>query len=168
MKKSRLYVCLSISLALASILASCASDEGAKKAETQQTKTDVASPATLPLPAPESHEQTAEKQARATAQSELESLVVLYNNGDFQTEIKRFNSNIEVLKPFKDLELLGLKYTAFSYCLIGRKALCKQQFEKAFKLDPTFDLKDGEKGHPIWGKVFDRVKKKDGAKPQKS
>ena len=60
------------------------------------------------------------------------------------------------------MQLEALKYTAFSYCLIGRTVSCRQQFEKAFKLDPGFDLAAGEKGHPLWGPVFAKVKKKEG------
>jgi hypothetical protein len=92
----------------------------------------------------------------------LDGIVALYNNGDYNGEIKRFTSVGEALKPYKDLELQGYKYTAFSYCLTRRTTLCRQQFENAFKLDPSFDLSTGEKGHPLWGPVFARVKKKEG------
>jgi hypothetical protein len=49
---------------------------------------------------------------------------------------------------------------AFSYCVSARQALCKQQFEKALKLDPAFSLAPGEHGHPLWGPVFERAAKK--------
>jgi hypothetical protein len=49
---------------------------------------------------------------------------------------------------------------AFSYCVTSRQTLCRQQFEKALKIDPAFDLAPGEKGHPLWGAVFDRAKKR--------
>jgi hypothetical protein len=160
MKKSRICTCFSIILVSASLLSSCVTDDQANKTDISQ-KPIAPAPVTPPVPPPESPEQIAEKAAHAAAQSEFDSIVALYNNGDYHGEIKRFTGSSEMLKPYKDLELQGMKYTAFSYCLIGRLALCKQQFEKAFKLDPSFDLKDGEKGHPIWGKVFDRVKKKE-------
>jgi hypothetical protein len=48
---------------------------------------------------------------------------------------------------------------AFSYCLTSRTTLCRQQFEKARKLDPTFDPEPGELGHPMWGKTWLKAKK---------
>ena len=162
MKKLRSYASFAITLALASLLSSCATDDQAKKVEVPPPQPMVAEPIKPPAPPPETPEQIAEKAARAAAQAELDNIVALYNNGDYHGEIKHFGSAAEILKPYKDLELQGLKYTAFSYCLIGRTALCRQQFEKAVKLDPSFDLLPGEKGHPLWGPVFDRVKKKAG------
>jgi hypothetical protein len=166
MKKSRIYACVVISLAFGSLLSSCVTDENAKKAEAQQAKPVVATPVAPPSPPPETPEQMAEKAARAAAQEELDNIIALYNNGDYHGEIKRFTSPNDLLKPYKDLEIQGLKYTAFSYCLIGKLVLCKQQFEHAFKLDPSFALAKGEQNHPIWGKVFDRVKKKEAGQAQ--
>jgi hypothetical protein len=162
MKKPRIYVSVTIAFALASLLSSCAEDQ-VKKTEVPPAQPVVVEPAKPPAPPPETPEQIAEKAARAAAQTDLDSLIALYNNGDYHGEIKHFGSSTEVLKPYKDLELQGLKYTAFSYCLIGRTSLCRQQFEKAVKLDPSFDLLPGEKGHPLWGPVFERVKKKEGS-----
>ena len=54
---------------------------------------------------------------------------------------------------------MSLKYMAFSYCVTSRQTLCKQQFDKAFKISPTFDLAPGEKGHPLWTPMFERAKK---------
>jgi hypothetical protein len=89
----------------------------------------------------------------------LDSGIALYNNGDYRGAIKRFATIYDNLKPYKDMELLALKFTAFSYCVTGHAPMCKQEFEKAVKLDPSFDLDQGEKGHPLWGPVFERVKK---------
>jgi hypothetical protein len=161
MKKSRIYVGFVLSLTIGTLLSSCVTDENAKNAEAQQAKPVVTAPVAPPPPPPETPEQMAEKAARAAAQEELDSIIALYNNGDYHGEIKRFTGPNDFLKPYKDLEIQGLKYTAFSYCLIGKIVLCKQQFEHAFKLDPSFDLAKGEQNHPIWGKVFDRVKKKE-------
>lgn len=162
MKKSRIYVNFAMTLALASLLCACATDDAAKKPDAVPPKPVATKTATPPPPPPESPERIAERTARAAAQGEYDSIVALYNNGDYHGEIKRFNSAGDILKPYRDLELQGMKFTAFSYCLIGRTLLCRQQFEKAIKLDPTFDLEPGEKGHPLWGPVFTRVKKKEG------
>ncbi len=104
-----------------------------------------------PVPVPPTPEQLA-----------LREGVEMYNRGDFKDAIKRL-SVPEVSNGSKATQLAALKYTAFSYCLTGRQTLCRQQFDKAFKLDPAFDLAQGEHGHPMWGKAFDRAKK--GRKP---
>ncbi|MBI3230981.1 MAG: TssQ family T6SS-associated lipoprotein, partial [Burkholderiales bacterium] len=59
----------------------------------------------------------------------------------------------------KAVQIDAAKFMAFSYCVTNRNALCRQQFERALKLDPSFDLAAGEKGHPLWGPVFLKAKK---------
>ena len=58
-----------------------------------------------------------------------------------------------------DTQTTALKYLAFSFCVTRRQAQCQAQFENALKLDPAFDLEPAERGHPLWGPVFERVKK---------
>ncbi len=85
----------------------------------------------------------------------------LYNNGDYKNAIKRLGGAREIWPTGpKATQIAALKYMAFSYCVTGRKTLCRQQFEKAIKLDPAFDLAPGENGHPLWGPTFVRAKKK--------
>jgi hypothetical protein len=81
----------------------------------------------------------------------------LYNDGDFNAAIKRLSSN-EVSGGSLRTRLTALKYTAFSYCVTSRPAQCRQSFEKALKLDPSFNLAPGERGHPLWGPVFEKAR----------
>jgi len=155
----RTYAGYAITIVMVALLCSCV-DEQVKKVE--PTPPPVETPAPPPPPV-ETQEQIAAKAARAAAQSEFDGIFALYTDGDYRGEIKRFSTAEESLKPYKDLELDALKYTAFSYCVLGRQVQCRQQFEKALKIDPSFDLKEGEKGHPLWGPVFKRVKKKEGS-----
>jgi hypothetical protein len=53
---------------------------------------------------------------------------------------------------------MALKYQAFSYCVTSRPAPCRQAFDRALRLDPSFDLAPGEHGHPLWGPVFTKAK----------
>ncbi|MES2901506.1 MAG: TssQ family T6SS-associated lipoprotein [Pseudomonadota bacterium] len=100
-----------------------------------------------PAPAPQlSPEQLALKEG-----------IDLYNKGDFNDAIKRLGSS-DIANGSRAGQLSALKYTAFSYCVTNRATLCRQSFEKAFKLDPAFDLAPGEHGHPLWGKAFLRAK----------
>ena len=96
---------------------------------------------------------------QAAARKDLNAGIDLYNAGDYGGAIKQLSGSNNIWKADKAIQLDALKYTAFSYCVTGRQVLCKQQFEKAVKLDPSFDLAPGEKGHPLWEPVFDKVKK---------
>jgi curli biogenesis system outer membrane secretion channel CsgG len=84
--------------------------------------------------------------------------VALYNKGDYNGAIKRLGQADVIAGP-KAVQLAGLKYSAFSYCVTARQMLCRQQFDKALKIDPAFDLAAGEYGHPLWGPVFVKAKK---------
>jgi Flp pilus assembly protein TadD len=132
----------------AALLTGCASTPfgAAAKTPSSPTHTDSAAPAAAATNAP------------APAQSGLKEGIALYNNGDYNDAIKRLAA-ADVTGGSKATQLEALKYTAFSYCLTSRQTLCRQQFEKALKLDPSFDLEVGEHGHPLWGPVFTKAKK---------
>lgn len=98
--------------------------------------------------------------SRAAAQAALAEGIELYDKGQFNAAIKRLNAPA-VSSADTSVQTEALKYKAFSYCVTSRQTLCAQQFEKALKLDPDFDLERGEKGHPLWGPVFDRAKTSD-------
>lgn len=90
-------------------------------------------------------------------QSALRDGIRLYNDGDFNAAIKRFSSS-DITGGSVRTRLAALKYTAFSYCVTSRPVQCRQAFEKALKLDPSFELAPGERGHPLWGPVFEKAK----------
>lgn len=88
----------------------------------------------------------------------LQEGIELYNRGSFNEAIKRLGAP-EVSAGSRATQLQAHKYTAFSYCVTSRQILCRQAFEKAFKLDRSFNLAPGEHGHPLWGPAFARAKK---------
>jgi Tfp pilus assembly protein PilF len=96
--------------------------------------------------------------AETAAHKELNAGIALYNAGDYAGAIKQLGS-ADIAKADKATQLEAIKYTAFSYCLTGKQTPCRQQFQKALKLDPAFDLAPGEQGHPMWAPVFDKLKK---------
>jgi hypothetical protein len=96
--------------------------------------------------------------APAPSSAGLKEGIALYNNGDYNGAIKRLGA-LDVAAGPKATQLEALKYTAFSYCVTSRQTLCRQQFDKALKLDASFDLEPGEHGHPLWGPVFVKAKK---------
>jgi len=91
-------------------------------------------------------------------QSALKDGIELYNKGAYNEAIKRLNAP-EIANGAKADRVQALKYSAFSYCVTSRQTLCRQQFEKAFKLDPAFNLQAGEHGHPLWTPMFEKAKK---------
>ncbi|WP_019141650.1 TssQ family T6SS-associated lipoprotein [Noviherbaspirillum massiliense] len=99
--------------------------------------------------------------SRSPAQTALKEGVDLYEKGDFNGAIKHLSNSPEIWSPERNIpvQTKALKYMAFSYCVTSRQALCKQQFEKALRLDPDFDLEPGEKGHPLWGRIFESAKR---------
>lgn len=92
------------------------------------------------------------------AQTALKEGLDAYNNGDYNGAIKKLAAP-EIARGSKAIQLSALKYTAFSYCVTSRPVPCRQQFDKALKLDPSFELEAGENGHPLWGPVFAKAKK---------
>lgn len=86
--------------------------------------------------------------------------IKLYDDGDFNGAIRRL-ALVDVPAESLSNRLIALKYTAFSYCVTSRPGPCRQAFEKALRLDPSFDLGPGEHSHPLWGPVFAKAKKSD-------
>jgi hypothetical protein len=109
-------------------------------------------PAPAPIVAPAAPTQPSADQVA------LREGIELYNKGSYNEAIKRLNAPDIAAGP-KASQVAAAKYSAFSYCVTSRQTLCRQQFEKAFRLDPGFDLQPGERGHPLWGPMFARAKK---------
>jgi hypothetical protein len=83
--------------------------------------------------------------------------IALYHDGDFNGAIKRLGSSDMNGGSLRN-RVSALKYTAFSYCVTNRPVPCRQAFERALRLDASFDLAPGEQGHPLWGPQFARAK----------
>ena len=108
----------------------------------------------------------AERPASDRDDNALREGIALYHDGEFNAAIKRLGSS-DMNGGSTRNRVSALKYTAFSYCVTGRPAPCRQAFERALRLDPTFDLAPGEHGHPLWGPVFTKAKQgtgRDGAR----
>jgi hypothetical protein len=95
--------------------------------------------------------------APARDQAALREGIRLYNDGDFNGAIRKLSAR-EIGSGPVSTRLTALKYTAFSYCVTSRPAQCENTFEKALRIDPSFDLSPGEHGHPLWGPVFAKAK----------
>jgi hypothetical protein len=92
------------------------------------------------------------------AREALAGGVESYNKGEFNAAIRKLTVP-ELGSADVTTQIAALKYSAFSYCVTKRVTLCRQQFEKAFRLEPHFALSSGEKGHPLWTPAFNAAKK---------
>jgi len=97
------------------------------------------------------------KPASDRDETALREGIALYDDGEFDAAIKRLSSGDMDRGSLRN-RVTALKYTAFSYCVTSRPDPCRQAFERALRLDPSFDLAPGERGHPQWGPVFVRAK----------
>jgi hypothetical protein len=139
------------------LLTGCATEQ--KKPETPAPASVPAAKPEKPITPPKIPEQKAPVIPPPIVKTPLNEGIELYDKGDFNGAIKHLVGATEIWSGDKPTQVMALKYIAFSYCLTGRQVLCRQQFERAFKLDPSFDLAPGEKGHPLWEPSFERAKK---------
>ncbi len=83
--------------------------------------------------------------------------MMAYDAGDYGQAIKLFTriekDALPASVPLPE-RIKIYKQTAFSYCLIKQRSLCRAEFGKILKLQPTFELEPAEAGHPSWGAVF--------------
>jgi hypothetical protein len=111
-----------------------------------------------PAPAPEREVSPPRERDEGPRESSgLREGIRMYNEGDFDGAIRRLSAR-DVNNGPLSTRLMALKYTAFSYCVTSRPGPCRQSFDKALRLDPSFDLAPGEHGHPLWGPVFTKAK----------
>ena len=103
-------------------------------------------------------EELAQRQRIERAQSNL-------NNGLKQYEAGNYDDARTNLLIALDSGVLSVpqqsnarKHMAFIQCVNNRELVCKEEFEKAFLLDPKFDLTPAEAGHPTWGPIFRLVR----------
>jgi Tfp pilus assembly protein PilF len=116
---------------------------------------------TVVAPPPPPPEPTAEERAamarEAAARRNVEIGVSHFEAGNY-SEAEHMLLTPEVWQGSPPLQLRALKHLAFTYCVSERPLQCKQSFERAFLLDPAFDLAPAERGHPLWGQAFAEVR----------
>lgn len=109
----------------------------------------VAQPAPAPAPV-----------APTPAEVRLKEAGALYDAGNYNGTIRKLAGARDVFSADTPaaLRIEAHKKLAFSYCVTGRRPLCRTQFDQLLKLDPDFTLSAAEKGHPQWGPVFTQAK----------
>jgi Tfp pilus assembly protein PilF len=91
------------------------------------------------------------------AEQKLAAGISGYEEGDYKASQVALQSALDMGLSSKPDQVRAHKYLAFIHCVSGREKQCRDAFKKAIEIDPTFDLKPAEAGHPIWGPVFRAV-----------
>ncbi len=94
------------------------------------------------------------------AEEKLASGVKSYEEGNYKTSMIAVRAALDMGLKSKDDQVQAHKYLAFMQCISGRDKLCRDEFKAALSINPNFDLKPAEAGHPVWGPVFRSVKGK--------
>lgn len=81
-----------------------------------------------------------------------------YDEGRYNESARSLQASLDAGLSSKSDQVKAHKYLAFIHCVSEREWLCRDEFRKALKIDPAFDLDPAEAGHPIWGPVFRSVK----------
>ncbi len=85
--------------------------------------------------------------------------IAAYDDGKYVEAAKALRGALATRLDKAD-QLAAHKYLAFIQCSTGRRSLCRDEFRKALRIDPSFDLEPAEAGHPVWGPIFRGLKSK--------
>ncbi|HEX4859390.1 MAG TPA: TssQ family T6SS-associated lipoprotein [Usitatibacteraceae bacterium] len=109
-------------------------------------------------PAGPSPEAIQRQQRIDRAQAALGVGLKAYEAGSYEESLKSLLVAIDSGVLTLPEQLTARKHLAFIQCVNGREVVCKEEFEKAFELDPKFELLPAEQGHPTWGPIYRLVK----------
>ena len=130
-------------LALAALASGCA--------ELQKTTQDSGPPKPA---AP----QITESSLRDRATAQLNQGVTQYQAGEYDNAMKSLTASLDHGLLSKPDQSRARKLLAFIHCVSGRENVCRDEFRKAFEINPEFALTAAEDGHPIWGPVYRDVR----------
>ena len=102
----------------------------------------------------------APKTPRSPAEQALADGLAKYDAGEFQTAYTLLQRGLKEGLPDKADQVKAHKVSAFALCLRRRITPCRNEFMKAFAIDPDFDLAPAEAGHPAWAKTFASAKQR--------
>ena len=139
MKRTALLYPLA-AIALAATLPAC------EQMQTKEQKPAAAAP------------QITEDMLRDRAKDQLAQGVKQYDSGDYDNAAKNLQGSLDHGLLSKQEQSTARKYLAFIYCAGNREQACRDEFRKAFEINPEFALTPAEDGHPIWGPVYRSVR----------
>lgn len=142
-------------------MAGCATAPDAyKQPEPKPVQQPVVVPVPTESPAPPPPPPPVEVAPEPSAsEKSLAEAVASFERGEYSTAMKQLSPLTTDQSLDTAGQLKALKTLAFSQCLTRAVVSCRKTFERAFKLDPSFDLAAAEQGHPVWGPQFLRARK---------
>jgi Tfp pilus assembly protein PilF len=99
-----------------------------------------------------------DKLAPRKAEQALNNGVRLYEDGEYKAAQKNLQEALNLGLSFDAEKVSAHKYLAFIYCSSNQEKACRDEFRRAFEIDPGFKLERTEIGHPLWGPVFNGVR----------
>ena len=102
--------------------------------------------------------QITEESLRERAHDQLAMGIRQYEAGEFDNAVKSLTASLDHGLLTKTEQSRARKYLAFSHCVSNREQQCRDEFRKAFEINPEFSLTPAEDGHPIWGPVYRSVR----------
>jgi hypothetical protein len=118
----------------------------------------VVAPAPTPAPAPVSAAPVVS--GNSVGAPALNEGVAAFQKGEYRRAEAKLAESQKLGLKYVDEILRAHKTQAFLYCVTKRTAQCEKSFQSALDIDSGFDLSRAERGHPVWGPVFAKVKKK--------
>jgi Tfp pilus assembly protein PilF len=91
-------------------------------------------------------------------EEELAFGVRAYEDGELPYSAKLLQASLDAVLRGTSNRVRAHKYLAFIHCASGRVPQCRDEFRKALDVDSSFELRESEAGHPVWGPVFRSVK----------
>jgi tetratricopeptide (TPR) repeat protein len=102
--------------------------------------------------------QITEDVLRSRAQDSLAAGVKQYDAGEYAKAESSLSEALAHGLLSKADQSRARKLLAFIYCTSSREAQCRDEFRKAFEINPEFALTPAEDGHPVWGPVYRDVR----------
>jgi len=100
----------------------------------------------------------ADQIAPRQAERNLSAGIRAYEEGQYSLAATRLQQALDGGLAFTVDQVTAYKYLAFVHCASGRVEQCRAEFQKAFSIDPAFELTKAEAGHPVWGPIYRSVK----------
>lgn len=99
-----------------------------------------------------------DKLAPRKAEQTLSNGIHQYEDGELKAAQKSLQEALNLGLAFNADKVSAHKYLAFIYCASSQSVPCRDEFRRAFEIDPTFKLDRTEIGHPLWGPVYNSVR----------
>lgn len=82
-----------------------------------------------------------------------------YDDGQYVVAEAALKRALDAGLPARRDQSIAHKLLAFISCSSERMAECEAAFRAAIAADPAFKLGRSEVGHPMWGPVYERLRK---------